>query len=178
MRKTKIITLVSFLMAIFVAVMFSLTYAGPPVSPPGMRVSPEKLKKRPPLPRRQVDFKLRFIVSAGTCCRCDLKDLDVLFLDGIIVGLTNLSYQHGNTYEGTVEVTYYDILQRRNVTKSATIGLNPDGRGREHVTVVRIPVLAKKSTGITATLKTKGLDIDPNIADNSKTVHECREMLY
>lgn len=164
MRVLTKISLAGLLIAFIAPVSFAIE---PVQKPPG--ADPQKLQE--PAPRPRTDLRVEGIYASH--CKCDLSDVDALYMNEIIVYIGN--YPPGGTggvdpAQVTLRVTYHDLLTGRleTVTKNVSLGLGKS----TPVGVVSRPVLVKKSTGVRAEVS-EAFAVDPRPANNVKTVREC-----
>ena len=87
----------------------------------------------------------------ATKCKCDLGDVDALYMNMIKVRIAN-NYPGNVAAEGTLIVTYHDLRTGGPVTVTRPIPRLGIGRSIEIVAVPG-PVLARKSLGIKAEVR-------------------------
>ena len=117
---------------------------------------------------KKSDLGVRAIVAQS--CKCDLGDVDALYVNKIKVRVYN-SYPGNRTTAGTLKVTYHDLRSGmlKTVTKpvpSVAIG------GEVDVIAVNSPVLVKKSVGIKAEVIATTVP-DANNTNNTRTWMPC-----
>jgi hypothetical protein len=95
------------------------------------------------------DLAVRNIFAQS--CKCDLGDVDALYLNTIKVRVDNAAPSNAAT-EGTLVVTYHDLRTGSPVTVTRPIPRLEIGRSVE-IVAVSGPVLAKKSVGIKAEVR-------------------------
>jgi hypothetical protein len=176
MKRVRGLTKISFLTAVLTMVMFSLSFA----------VDIQKTPRRTVTLPTQVDLSINAIWASD--CKCDLSDVDALYMGGITVdfGKRDISTPAVARTEpsrvvGTISVTYHDLLAGRPVTQTKMIQNFSFTGGAGSIRVVSRPVLIKKSVGVKAEIELNSpgyAQIDPNAANNTMTKKECEIMLH
>lgn len=161
------------LIAIFVVVLFSLSFAASPVE----RAAPKGTATLP----TQADLSINAIYASQ--CKCDLTDVDALYMGDITVdvGKRDISTpdrirSEPSAVVGTLRVTYHNLLAGRVETQTLMIQNSHIGLVR----VIRTPVLIKKSAGIRAEIQLNSpgyANIDPNPGNNVMIKKACEIML-
>lgn len=132
-----------------------------------------EVQVQPRLPERVVDLGIGQI-SSVRACKCDLDDVDALYMGGIEVEVIN----HGprGRAGGTLRVRFHNLSTGRSQTITRQVPVL-DSHRNTRVVVVENPVLVKKSVGITAEIILPRGVRDSNLANNVKTIHSCSQYL-
>jgi hypothetical protein len=135
--------------------------------------------------RTEADLSVTAIFAYG--CKCDLSDVDILYMGGISVdiGKRDISTPEAIRREpsavvGILTVTYHDFLAGRLVTRTLSPQNHHFTGGVGTVEIISRPVVIKKSVGIRAEfrLNTPGYaDVDPNSGNNVMTKYTCEIMV-
>lgn len=116
--------------------------------------------------------------QGNTCSACadTLKNVNAIYLNDITVGILCYSKTVRRT-NGTVKVTYFDLLKGRTVSVTSKFyNLSCQGQPRDTmVTLVNHPVLIKRSLGITAVVKPER-GVDTNLNNNKVTQTDPNRM--
>jgi hypothetical protein len=144
----------------------------PAQKPPG--ADPKKLQE--PAPRPKTDLRVEGIYASH--CKCDLSDVDALYMNEIIVYIGNYPYRGTSGVDPAqivLRVTYHDLQTGRleTVTKNVSLGLGKS----TPVGVVNRSVLVKKSVGVRAEVS-EAFAVDSRPANNVKTVRECEREFH
>ncbi|MGB9894175.1 MAG: hypothetical protein ACPLRA_07140 [Candidatus Saccharicenans sp.] len=114
-------------------------------------------------------------------CACDLTGIDALYFNKVQV---EVSGQIKFTVDdsaviGKLKVTYFDLMSGRTETRESMLQAYLfRGRTTAVVEVISVPILVKKSVGITAEVTVTGAaNGDPNPTNNSKKVTTCKVRL-
>ena len=142
----------------------SVSFADPPQSTqlqlPKGKFHMEIIKKS--------DLSSRNIIAQS--CKCDLKDVDALYMNKIKVRVGN-NYPGNRATAGTLKVTYHDL--RSGMLKTVTKPIPSVKIGTSvYVTAVNGPVLVKRSVGIKAEVIATTVP-DTNSANNVVTERNC-----
>lgn len=177
MKKTVRILLRFSMISVFLAVMVLISFAQ------DIQKLPADTKKL----RTEADLSVNAIFATPCKCKADLEVLDVLYLDSIIVevGKRDIRVPPDVSKEpsfvvGTLTVTYHDLLAGRLVTHTMMISNYNFTAGSGDIHVIKTPVLVKKSAGIRAEIKLNSpayANVDPNPANNVKTIKDCVTLL-
>ena len=117
---------------------------------------------------KKSDLSARNIIAQS--CKCDLRDVDALYMNKIIVRVGN-NYPGNRTTAGTLRVTYHDL--RSGMLKTVTKPIPPVKISTSvYVTAVNGPVLVKKSVGIKAEVIATTVP-DVNSVNNVLIVRDC-----
>lgn len=167
--KRKIIVLMKIgLVAIFLDVIFSMSFAIEPIKIPA--VDPKTLQE--PMEKPSTNLGVEKIYSS--LCKCDLSDVDALYMNQIIVYVSNHAPSGGSgisSAKGVLKVTYHDLIKGRLETVSRNVEV-PLGMSAPFG-ILDGPVLVRKSLGVKAEVQISGFAVDSYPANNVKTVYNC-----
>jgi hypothetical protein len=120
----------------------------------------------------------------GPNCKCDISDVDAVYMGRINVTVSN-NYQKsgGLATQSELTVTYHDLRSGQLVTvKKQLPVIKPYPTNPwvlQEYQVVTSPVLVKKSVGIKAEIKPTSPGVsDSDNSNNSMTVRKCEVMIY
>lgn len=176
-----------FTLVVFAVFSLGSAFAQPPIYKPKPPIS------NPNVLRGQADLSITGIgvkhwgngvgcsVGGGCSSCCDtLSSVGAAYLNDLTVEVTCYPRNYpGNLKKtnGTVEVTYYDLVQGRTVIKSKHfVNLTCQRQVWLHFTVVNHPLLIKIGRGIKATVTPDGPVDDPNPGNNRKIVRKARHI--
>lgn len=134
---------------------------------------------KPIVTPKQVDFGVEEIYAYG--CACDLPGIDALYFNKVQVEVSaTIKFSAADSdVIGILKVSYFDLMKGRTETHQVMLQANLfRGRKTNLVDVVAVPILVKKSVGITAEVKVSGAaTADPNLANNVKKQDTCKVRL-
>lgn len=134
---------------------------------------------KPIIPQKLADLGVLEIYAHD--CACDLPGIDALYFYKVQVEVSaTIKFPiEDASVIGILKVSYFDLMKCR--TESREVMLQAylfRGRTSNLIDVVTVPILVKKSVGITAEVKVGGeVTGDPNLANNSKKVDTCKVKL-
>jgi hypothetical protein len=137
-----------------------------------------------PVPVRPSQADLSVTGIYANSCKCDLADVNAVYLGGITVRFAranvSLAPTEPSAVVGTLAVSWQDAAgtaQNRTVMLQNS-NFSPAGAGE--VRVVTDPILARKSVGVTAELRLNPAyaATDPNPANNMKRTDRCEVYLH
>ena len=143
--------------------------------------APGQIKEvaKPIVTPKQVDFGVVEIYAYG--CACDLPGIDALYFNKVQVELSaTIKFTAADSdVIGILKVSYFDLMKGRTESHQVMLQANLfRGRTVNLVDVVSVPILVKKSVGITAEVKVSGAaTADPNLANNVKKQDTCKVRL-
>ena len=114
------------------------------------------------------DLEVRNIFAQA--CKCDLTDVDALYLNTIKVRVGNSSFGNAAT-EGILVATYHDLRTGAPATVTRPIPRLNVGQSVE-IVAVSGPVLAKRSVGIKAEVRATTV-ADPYPGNNALIERSC-----
>ncbi|WP_139796554.1 hypothetical protein [Desulfacinum hydrothermale] len=116
--------------------------------------------------------------SECSACSNILTRVGALYLHDLTVGIMCHSSNRVKKTGGTVRVTYYDLIQGKNITISKRFSnLSCQTQPRDTlVTLVNHPILIKLSTGIRAIVSPSAPIEDSNPVNNRMTTNDPNKM--
>jgi hypothetical protein len=165
-----------------VAIFSWTSEAAPVASKPAAQATQLKPAAQLAQVNRTTDLKVDGIFDGQ--CKCDLADVDALYMSRIAVTVSNNYQQSGGAASTSLlTVTYFDLKLGRQVTQTKNLSaLSPHPTNPwvvQETPVVTSPVLIKKSAGIRAEVKPTSPGVtDSNLSNNAMVEHDCKVMVY
>jgi len=154
---------------------------------PTERVSDRGVLHRIPEGIREIHLKTDLRVDSvySDQCRCDLPGVDALYMNDIMVNISNHRGNNvsGATAESVLTLKFYDLLKGEEVTVTKNLpAIKPyptNPWANKRYVMVNHPILVKKSIGITVEVKPKNANItDSNLSNNVMKITECTPSIY